>query len=195
MKSIEERIEELLPAAEKIYPADKKEDLRKMLLELVRNKDVPPFKALGITSSSLDFLSAYGDRQFKSGKFMAASDIFSLLARLDPQNTLYEIAIGHCFYKMNDFISAIPHYLRAATTNRQTANPFYYLGDCYMKIKDPLLAYINYQNFLAFAGDDPSYQPLKEKVNLILKNLESQVDPEDAKQFVTKLADEIFQTS
>ena len=83
------------------------------------------------------------------------------LSVLQPQT---EKNIGLVYIKKNDLISAIEHLKKSVSLNAKLLDAHFFLGECYLKIRDNANAKKSFQQVITLAPESPFAQKAREYI-------------------------------
>lgn len=172
--TIQKTIAELSPD---ISPQEKKklaEAIEKALAEGIPVKDT-----LKINDDTMEYLYAYGHRQFSIRKYDTAVRMFQLLYMLNPLDSRYALGVAAAYQMAKDYEKAIGWYLALSAIDEESPLPFYYMSDCFLKKLEPKASLEYLRKTVERCGDVPEYSSLKERALRMMMPLEAQIQKEE----------------
>lgn len=173
-ETIEQTIAELTPD---LRPHEKKklsEAIEKSLKD-----GVPIRTTLGINNDTMEYLYAYGHRQFSLRKYAAAERIFQMLYMLNPLDSRYALGIAAAYQMDKKYDQAIGWYLALSSIDERSPLPFYYMSDCFLKKLENKASLEYLKKAIERCGEIPEYANLKERALRMIVPLEAQIQKEE----------------
>lgn len=156
---------------------EEKLDVAKVLTKIFE-QGMTPREAMKITEVETSEFYSAAYQMFSNGKFVEARELFKLLLVLEPTEAGFALSLGACHQHLKDYEYALEAYMLASTLSSADPVPLFYAYECYKILNDPTSASIMLSNVIYKSGDNPAYQKVKGRAELLLKELEKQMAQE-----------------
>lgn len=173
-ETIHQTIAELTPD---LAPQEKKK--LSDAIEKSISEGIPIRTTLGINDDTMEYLYAYGHRQFSLRKYESAEKIFQMLYMLNPLDSRYALGIAASYQMDKKYEQAIGWYLALSTIDESSPLPFYYMSDCFLKKLENKASLEYLKKAIERCGEVPEYANLKERAVRMMMPLEAQIQKEE----------------
>jgi type III secretion system low calcium response chaperone LcrH/SycD len=173
MKSEQHQIKK---AADKISAelGPENKDYQQAVDKLVK-KGVMPKDVMGLSDSMIEGIYAQAYRLYNTGKYKDAAQLFRLLIMLNSTEAKYAMGLAACFHMMKEFKNAVEMYALCAIIDPTSPVPHFHSSDCYIQMKDPISALIALEMAVKRAGNQPTYQTLRDRSLLTIESLKKEM--------------------
>ena len=147
-------------------------DITKKML----TQGMSPKEAMGINDGLLESIYAQAYRLYNTGKYIEATHLFRLLVMMNSLESKYILGLGACFHMLKEYDNAIQTYTMCSVIDPESPIPYYHSSDCFIQMKDYLSAMVCLEMTISHAGDKPEYTKIKERAQMSLESLKTQLD-------------------
>jgi len=155
------------------------EELFKKIMPYVTNKGIMPKVALKISDETMEAIYSQAYNLYNQGKYKESSYIFRFLMLLDMTTPKYILGLAACLHRLNDWINASNLYFLCSALDPQNPLPHFHATDCYLQLNQIYLALIAIQMAINTAGNQPQYNVLKERSQLLKASLIKKLEEEE----------------
>ncbi len=166
-------------------PGKKAETAVKQIMEVALKKGIMPKQALQISDDTMEAIYTQAYTLYNQSKYRDASYIFRLLMLLDFTTPKYVLGLAACAHRLQDFTNAANLYFLCAALEPTNPMPHFHATDCYMQLGANEIASYSLQLAIETAGDQPQYQAIKQRAELMKEALDKQLEVREEAQ-VTK---------
>lgn len=160
---------------ENLWPKDERLEKAKAIFaqpkllekELTENKTLQ--EMMQITNKEMGQIYEIGWRFLHQGSFHDASDIFLLLAQMNPRVAAFWSAFGNSEEKQENYQQAMIVFLLAAELEEQTLIPYLHGVKCLLKLHRHEDAQRVLQRALERVEENPKFKPFKETIKQMLQ--------------------------
>ena len=189
MPEIQDRLQKINFGA----PGKKAESAVKQIMEVALKKGIMPKQALQISDDTMEAIYTQGYTLYNQSKFRDASYIFRLLMLLDFTTPKYVLGLAACAHRIKDYTNAANLYFLCAALDPTNPLPHFHSTDCYIALGATAIAAYSLRLAIDTAGDQPQYESIKQRAELMYEALNKQLDAEGPKEENTET--ETAQTS
>ncbi len=174
-------MEEIKEAFQKVDLAAgrKAEKTLSMLMERVFKSGMLPKTALQLTDATMEGIYTQAYNLYNQGKYKDAMHIFRLLMMLDYTTPKYTLGLAACLHRLKEYKSAVNIYMLAGLLDPNNPIPHYHASDCYLKLQSKPSAVYSLELAINAAGNQKAYAIVKERCELMKKNLEEEISREE----------------
>lgn len=148
----------------------------KDLMKNIFNKGILPKEAMGLSDEMVEGIYGHSYRLYNAGQYREALQLFRLLIMLNALEPKYILGYAACYHMLGQYDNALIAYAVVAVLSPKDPMPPYHSFDCYTKLGIEDKALESLKEAYKKCGNQPQFAPLKERIQLILKNLKK--DPE-----------------
>lgn len=150
-------------------------DTVKAMLSQALGSGIMPKQVLKFSDQTMEAIYGQAYNLYNQGKYKDASYIFRLLMMLDYLNSKYSLGLAACLHRMKDYKQAANVYLMCGMLDPKNPIPHYHAADCYIQLNAPLLAVFALDMCINAAKDQPQYDTIKQRAELMKEALDKQV--------------------
>ena len=163
-------------------PGKKAETAVKQIMEVALKKGIMPKQALQISDDTMEAIYTQGYTLYNQSKFRDASYIFRLLMLLDFTTPKYVLGLAACAHRLSEFTNAANLYFLCAALDPTNPLPHFHATDCYVQLGATSIAAYSLQLAIETAGDQPQYESIKQRAELMYEGLNKQLDAQIAQE-------------
>jgi len=156
-------------------PGKKAETAVKQIMEVALKKGIMPKQALQISDDTMEAIYTQAYTLYNQTKYRDASYIFRLLMLLDFTTPKYVLGLAACAHRLQDYTNAANLYFLSAALEPQNPMPHFHATDCYMQLGANEIAAYSLQLAIETAGEQPQYQAIKQRAELMKEALDKQL--------------------
>ncbi len=157
-------------------PGKKAETAVKQIMEVSLKKGIMPKQALQISDDTMEAIYTQAYTLYNQGKFREASFIFRLLMLLDFTTPKYILGLAACAHRLKDFTNAANLYFLCAALDPRNPLPHFHSTDCYVQLGAIAIAAYSLQLAIETAGEQPQYESIKQRAEIMKEALDKQLD-------------------
>lgn len=157
-------------------PGKKAEAAVKQIMEAALKKGIMPKQALQISDDTMEAIYTQAFTLYSQSKYRDASYIFRLLMLLDFTTPKYVLGLAACAHRVQDYTNAANLYFLCAALDPQNPLPHFHAADCYMQLGAIAVATYSLELAIGIAGDQPIYQAIKQRAELMKEALDKQLE-------------------
>ncbi|MBS0635891.1 MAG: SycD/LcrH family type III secretion system chaperone [Verrucomicrobia bacterium] len=176
LPQIQERLQKINFGA----PGKKAENAVKQIMEAALKKGIMPKQALQISDDTMEAIYTQAYTLYNQSKYRDASYIFRLLMLLDFTTPKYVLGLAACAHRVQDFTNAANLYFLCAALDPDNPIPHFHSTDCYLQLGAKAIASYSLQLAIEAAGDQPQYQTIKQRAELMKEALDKQLEAQPA---------------
>lgn len=157
-------------------PGKKAETAVKQIMEAALKKGIMPKQALQISDDTMEAIYTQAYTLYNQSKYRDASYVFRLLMLLDFTTPKYVLGLAACAHRLSDFTNAANLYFLCAALDPTNPIPHFHSTDCYIQLGATAIASYSLQLAIEAAGDQPQYQTIKQRAELMKEALDKQIE-------------------
>ncbi len=157
-------------------PGKKAEQAVKQIMEVALKKGIMPKQALQISDETMEAIYTQAYTLYNQGRFRDASYIFRLLMLLDFTTPKYVLGLAACAHRLQDFTNAANLYFLCTALDPDNPLPHFHATDCYVQLGAIGIASYSLQLAITTAGDQPEYQAIKQRAELMKEAIDKQIE-------------------
>lgn len=161
-------------------PGKKAENAVKQIMEAALKKGIMPKQALQISDDTMEAIYTQAYTLYNQSKYRDASYIFRLLMLLDFTTPKYVLGLAACAHRVQDFTNAANLYFLCAALDPDNPIPHFHATDCYLQLGAKAIASYSLQLAIEAAGEQPQYQTIKQRAELMKEALDKQLEAQPA---------------
>lgn len=151
------------------YSKEDKLTQAKLLMKIVTEGKTPR-EILKLSDEDICHLYSFANSLFNSGKYDEARVLFRMLYMYDPLQTDFTMALAVCHHKLKEYDKALNLYKEAGQRDLLNPLPSFYAYDCCCHLGVFVAAGVMLCQTIARC-DEPKYDKLKHKAELLLEQL------------------------
>lgn len=169
-ENIEKNINKIVSKSDPSLTEEQKQ-MQRDLLKKVFIEGKSPAEVMNLTKKNLEFIYSYAYNLYQTGNLDSAIAIFRFLDVLNPTDPRYAFGIGAALHMQKKYVEGADWYIKSAALDPTGPIAYYHASDCYIKANDSKSAQIVLIQAIARCGNNPVYEKLKTKAELMLDQL------------------------